>query len=90
MDTLRIYLRSLPSDDEREAFAKDCGTTLGHMRNAVYGLKSLSPEVCAQAELKSAGAARRWDLRPDDWHRIWPELINSPGAPGIPVEEVIK
>lgn len=27
---------------------------------------------------------RRWDLRPDDWHRIWPELIGAEGAPGVP------
>lgn len=26
---------------------------------------------------------RRWDLRPDDWHRIWPELIGSEGAPAV-------
>lgn len=22
----------------------------------------------------------RWDLRPDDWHRIWPELLDHPCA----------
>lgn len=27
---------------------------------------------------------RRWDLRPDDWHLIWPELIGVKGAPGVP------
>jgi DNA-binding transcriptional regulator YdaS (Cro superfamily) len=31
-------------------------------------------------------AVRRWDLRPDDWHRIWPELIGADGAPEIPQE----
>lgn len=25
-----------------------------------------------------------WDLRPADWHRIWPELIGTPGAPAVP------
>lgn len=29
-------------------------------------------------------AVRRWDLCPDEWHLIWPELIGTPGAPGIP------
>jgi DNA-binding transcriptional regulator YdaS (Cro superfamily) len=28
----------------------------------------------------------RWDLRPADWHRIWPELIGADGAPPIPEE----
>ena len=26
------------------------------------------------------GAVMRWDLRPDDWHSIWPELIDHPCA----------
>lgn len=25
-----------------------------------------------------------WDLRPLDWHRIWPELIGAEGAPDVP------
>ena len=29
----------------------------------------------------SGGTVKRWDLRPDDWHRIWPELIGADGAP---------
>lgn len=31
-------------------------------------------------------AVRRWDLRPNDWHLIWPELIGTDGAPdpGVP------
>lgn len=26
----------------------------------------------------------RWDLRPTDWHKIWPELRERPDAPPIP------
>lgn len=29
-------------------------------------------------------AVRRWELRPDDWYRIWPELIGAEGAPSVP------
>lgn len=25
-----------------------------------------------------------WDFCPDDWWRIWPDLIGRPGAPAIP------
>lgn len=25
-------------------------------------------------------AVMRWDLRPDDWHRVWPELLDHPCA----------
>lgn len=27
---------------------------------------------------------RRWDLFPTEWHRIWPELIGTEGAPAVP------
>lgn len=41
-------------------------------------------EHCAAIEKATSGAVRRWDLRPDDWHRIWPELIGAEGAPDAP------
>lgn len=43
-------------------------------------------ERCVQIEQLTAGAVRRWDLRPDDWHRIWPELVGADGAPPVPAE----
>ncbi len=27
---------------------------------------------------------RLWDLRPSDWHQIWPALIGAEGAPPVP------
>lgn len=27
-----------------------------------------------------------WEFRPDDWWRIWPELVDKPGAPMVPKE----
>jgi DNA-binding transcriptional regulator YdaS (Cro superfamily) len=32
-------------------------------------------------------AVMRWDLRPNDWHLIWPELIGTEGAPAVPSEQ---
>ena len=84
MDTLKTYLKGLPSDADRERFAVACGTTIGHMRNASYGLKPLAPGVSMQAELLSSSFVKRWDTRPLDWHRIWPELIGTKGAPRVP------
>lgn len=43
-----------------------------------------SPEYCVAIERATSFRVRRWDLRPDDWHRIWPELIGSKGAPRVP------
>jgi hypothetical protein len=31
-------------------------------------------DKCAEVERVSRGIASRKILRPDDWHRIWPEL----------------
>lgn len=39
---------------------------------------------CTPIEQATNGAVRRWHLRPDDWHRIWPELIGAEGAPAVP------
>lgn len=42
-------------------------------------------ERCIPIERATDGAVTRWDLRPDDWYRIWPELIGAEGAPPVPV-----
>lgn len=39
---------------------------------------------CASLEAASGQVVRRWDMRPDDWHLIWPELIGADGAPAVP------
>lgn len=36
-----------------------------------------SPENCTGLELVSDGAITRQEMRPDDWHRIWPELRDA-------------
>jgi DNA-binding transcriptional regulator YdaS (Cro superfamily) len=48
-----------------------------------YAGRRPSPENCVSIERATEGAVRRWDLRPDDWHLIWPELIGAEGAPEV-------
>lgn len=48
-----------------------------------YADRIPSPENCVSIEQATGSAVRRWDLRPDDWHRIWPELIDTEGAPAV-------
>ena len=61
---------------------------LGVRQSTVSNWKSratpIPVEHCAAIEQATAGAVRRWDLRPLDWHRIWPELIGTDGAPDVP------
>lgn len=41
------------------------------------GVKPVPADRCADIERATAGAVTRRDLRPEDWHRIWPELITA-------------
>lgn len=45
-------------------------------------------ERCVQIEQATRGAVMRWDLRPDDWHRIWPELAERADAPKVAAAQV--
>lgn len=36
---------------------------------------------CVSIERATEGAVTRRDLRPDDWHLIWPELAEAATAP---------
>jgi DNA-binding transcriptional regulator YdaS (Cro superfamily) len=70
---LKTHLSSLQVQ-ERDELAVASGTTRGHLQNIVYGLRTCSPELAAMLERATGGVVTRQDLRPDDWHLIWPEL----------------
>ena len=42
------------------------------------------PALVPALEALCGHEVRRWDLRPDDWHLIWPELVGTQGAPVPP------
>lgn len=87
---LKTYLKGLPDMEEREALALRVGTSLGHLNNVAYRYKPCAPALAVAIELDSDRAVRRWDLRPDDWHRIWPELIGADGAPEVAAALEVK
>lgn len=43
-----------------------------------------SPQYAMSIESATEGRVKRWDVRPADWHLIWPDLIGTEGAPDIP------
>lgn len=43
-----------------------------------------APYAPAVADLTGVSV---WELRPDDWHRVWPMLIGTDGAPQPPESE---
>lgn len=40
--------------------------------------RPVPPERCVEIERATKGEVARPDLRPDDWSRIWPELVAPP------------
>lgn len=82
MDALRIATERLGG---QAALATAIGLKQQHVWNWLNrpGVV-VPPEHCAAIERATARAVMRWDLRPDDWHRIWPELIDIEGAPDVP------
>ena len=59
------------------------GIAPSYLSQIASGHRPAPPAMCVQIERATSGAVMRWDLRPDDWHRIWPELVNQPGAPEV-------
>jgi DNA-binding transcriptional regulator YdaS (Cro superfamily) len=43
----------------------------------VSGVRPIPIERCPAIELATSGAVTRRDLRPSDWHLIWPELVTD-------------
>lgn len=85
---LRTFLDNLPRGGVSE-FA-------GKVRKSTVYLSQLaarqdgrepSAELSVVIERESMYQVRRWDLRPNDWHLIWPELIGAKDAPPAPTEQ---
>lgn len=76
MEKLKTYLLQMSVDD-RVAFASRCGTTWPFLRNVAYGYRSPGEKLCVSIERESTQLVTRRDLRPNDWHEIWPELAEQ-------------
>jgi DNA-binding transcriptional regulator YdaS (Cro superfamily) len=85
---LDAYL-SQPGAPSMAALARDLGLHPDQVRQWRHGhdKRQPRPENCTAIERVTDRAVMRWDLRPDDWHRIWPELIGQAGAPSMPASE---
>lgn len=73
--SLRTYITGL-DQQEREDFAKRCETSLGHLRNVMYGVKTCATDLAVSIERESRRAVTRQQLR-EDWARHWPELATK-------------
>lgn len=75
--------KSLTPEDRRR-LADKLGVHPATLYQAMTGKGAgFSPAECVRIERDSGKELRRWDLRPNDWHLIWPELIAAPDAPSM-------
>lgn len=76
----------LPGAPSMVEFAVDCDCNPDQIRQWRHGYANRrpGPRMCVVIEAMSKRKVRRWDLHPEDWHEIWPELIGTKGAPRVP------
>lgn len=73
------YFKSRPGG--QALLAKAIGAHAPDVSRWAAGQRPVPVGRCTAIELATCGAVRRWDLRPADWHLIWPELLGVDGAP---------
>lgn len=57
------------------ALANSIGVRQQNVWNWLNRGSEVPPEHCHPIELATLGEVTRQDLRPNDWQRIWPELV---------------
>lgn len=57
--------------------AKSASTHAPDVSRWAKGTRPVPIEKCVLIELATDGQVTRKDLRPSDWHLIWPELVES-------------
>jgi DNA-binding transcriptional regulator YdaS (Cro superfamily) len=51
------------------------------------GKRPVPADRAADLEEACGFHVRRWDMFPTTWHRIWPELVGTDGAPDVPADQ---
>ena len=74
---LSDYLKNAPRGSLL-ALARRIGAHPPDVSNWASGGRPVPVHHCAAIEQATNGKVTRQDLRPDDWQKIWPELVNVP------------
>ena len=64
--------------------ARAIGLSPAMVNQMTKGIRTLPIEHGAAIEIASNYRVMRWDFFPNEWYRIWPELIGMEGAPDFP------
>ncbi len=76
---LHIYLQTRTT---QTAFAKALGVSQGLVTQWVAGKTRITEKRAVQIEKFTGREVTRQELRPKDWHLIWPELATQPPQSG--------
>lgn len=79
MSTLKAYF-----DAERgraPAMAKGVNAAVAFLRAIANGERPCPPKLAVKIDTFTNGEVSRRDLFPEDWHELWPELVNSEERP---------
>lgn len=71
---------------ERKRLAQKAGVDEQYLYQCLTGRRNMDAAEARDVETVLDGELMRWDLRPKDWFRIWPELASMVGAPPVPAE----
>lgn len=87
---LNTWLKAQPGRIARLARAIGCTPSFISQIRAGPGAsrRPVPAALCPRIEVETSFEVRRWEMRPDDWHLIWPELVGTEGAPSTPTERV--
>lgn len=73
---LKAYLAQLERGNTARLATK-LGISPSYLSQLSSGTAAISPARCVEIEFATDGGVTRKDLRPDDWQRIWPELVDG-------------
>jgi len=80
---LKNYLIS--SDTKKAEFARAINVSAALLHQWIEKIRPVAIQHCPAIEKQTDGLVTRQELRPDDWHKIWPELATSaPPAASTP------
>lgn len=85
---LRDFLDQNPRSGAE--LAREIGAHAPNVFAWASGRRPVPPRYAVLIERSETaqGLVRRWDLRPQDWWVLWPELIGTDGAPKVPEAKV--
>lgn len=69
------------SPEERRELARLAAVNEQYLYQCLTGRRDMNPGEARRVESAVNGRIMRWHICQKTWHRIWPELIGTDGAP---------